>query len=393
MGSKFFIDNLARGLYIDFDNHYHIKNVFEIRKGMQMNAKRKISLRTFVILAVLMVLMVGCSAQQSSSTPAPASTETPETEAPASQDANSEYPIVIEHAFGETVIESKPERVVTIQWANHDVVLALGVVPVGFSAANFGVQDDSGLLPWTAEKLKELGVSDPNVFQDTDGLDFEAISDANPDVILAAYSGITQEDYDLLSQIAPVVAYPTAPWATTWREQVMLNAEGMGMKAEGEQLIKDTEDMVNEKLSQYPQIKGKKVVWVNFKADDLSQLHIYTPVDSRVSFLYELGMVYPESITKQITDPASYSLSLSAENTEALYDADLIVGYGNDELYQAIKADPLLGKIPAIQRGSVAFIDSDTPLVAAGTPNPLSIAYTIDEYLALIGGAIDKINE
>jgi iron complex transport system substrate-binding protein len=62
-------------------------------------------------------------------------------------------------------------------------------------------------------------------------------------------------------------------------------------------------------------------------------------------------------------------------------------------LLKTLQADSLLGKIPAIERGSVAFIDSDTPLVAAGTPNPLSIAYTIDEYLALIGGAIDKINE
>jgi len=367
---------------------------------MHMNTKRKLSLKTFIILAVFMALMVGCSAQQSNPTPTSSPTaadsannETPSTETPASQEANVEYPIVIKHALGETVIESKPERVATIQWANHDVVLALGVIPVGFSAANFGVQDGSGLLPWTAEKLNELSVSNPNVFQDTDGLDFEAISDANPDVILAAYSGITQEDYDLLSEIAPVVAYPTAPWTTTWREQVMFNATGMGMKAEGEQLIKDTESLVNEKLSQYPQIKDKKVVWVNFSAKDLSQLHIYTPIDSRVSFLYELGMVYPESITKQITDPNSYSLKLSAENAEALYDADLLIGYGNDELYQAIKADSLLGKIPAIQRGSVAFIDSDTPLVAAGTPNPLSIAYTIDEYLKLIGGAIDKINE
>lgn len=360
-----------------------------------MNTKRNSSLKTLFISLVLIIALVGCSSQQSNSTssPSPAATEAASSETPASQDGTTEYPIIIKHALGEAVIESKPERVVTIQWANHDVVLALGVVPVGFSAANFGVQDDSGLLPWTAEKLDELGVKDPNVFQDTDGLDFEAISDANPDVILAAYSGITKEDYDILTQIAPVVAYPTAPWTTTWREQVLLNATGMGMKAEGEQLIKDTEDLIKEKVSAYPQIKDKKVVWVNFSADDLSKLHIYTPVDSRVSFLFELGMVYPESITKQITDPASYNLNLSAENAEALNDADLIVGYGNDALYQALKADSLLGKIPAIKRGSVAFIDTDTPLVAAGTPNPLSIAYTIDEYLRLIGGALDKINE
>ncbi|WP_150272847.1 iron-siderophore ABC transporter substrate-binding protein [Paenibacillus tepidiphilus] len=364
-----------------------------------MNTARRFTFKTLLVPFALTLALVGCGNNNTASnnaaspepTASPAASTAPATEAPA---ANAvQYPITIKGALGEAVIESKPERVVTIQWANHDVALALGVVPVGFSAANFGVQDDSGLLPWTKEKLDELGVTDPNVFQDTDGLDFEAISDADPDVILAAYSGITQEDYDTLSQIAPVVAYPTSPWTTTWREQVLLNAEGMGLKAEGEQLIKDTEDMVKEKLSKYPQIAGKKVVWVNFSAEDLSQLHIYTPIDSRVSFLYELGMEYPESITSQITDPTSYSLNLSAENVEALYDADIIAGYGNDELLKALQADSLLGKIPAIERGSVAFIDSDTPLVAAGTPNPLSIAYTIDEYLALIGGAADKINE
>ncbi|WP_411344489.1 iron-siderophore ABC transporter substrate-binding protein [Paenibacillus sp. WLX1005] len=345
-----------------------------------------------ILSALLMFVVVGCSNNQSTNTATPAASEAGTSETAATATDDVQYPITIKHALGTTVIEKKPERVATVQWANQDVALALGVVPVGFSAANFGVQDDSGILPWTAQKLKELGATNPNVFQDTDGLDFEAISDSKPDVILAAYSGITQEDYDLLSQIAPVVAYPTAPWATTWREQVTLNATGMGMAKEGEQLINDTEALINDKVSAYPQIKGKKVVWVNFSADDLSKLHIYTPVDSRVSFLYELGMEYPESVTKQITDPTSYSLNLSAENAEALNDADLIVGYGDDKLYQAVKADPLLGKIPAIQRGSVAFISSDTPLVAAGTPNPLSISYTIDEYLKLIGDALDKNN-
>lgn len=365
-----------------------------------MIKKREISLRALFISAVILVLLVGCSTQQSSSTSEPAatekassSTETPKTETPASQETYAAYPIVIKHAFGETVIKSKPERVATIQWANHDVALALGVVPVGFSAANYGVQDDSGLLPWTAEKLKELGVSEPNVFQDTDGLDFEAISDADPDVILAAYSGITQEDYDILTKIAPVVAYPTTPWLTTWREQVMLNATGMGMKAEGEQLIKDTENLVKEKASEHPEMRGKKVVWVNFSAKDMSKLHIYTPADPRGSFLMELGMEYPESVTNQITDTTSYSLNISAENADVLNDADILVGYGDESLYEAVKADSLLGKIPAIQRGSVVFIGNGTPLAAAGNPNPLAISHTIDEYLDLLGGAISKINE
>ncbi|WP_422119872.1 hypothetical protein [Listeria grayi] len=52
-----------------------------------------------------------------------------------------------------------------------------------------------------------------------------------------------------------------------------------------------------------------------------------------------------------------------------------------------------MSKIPAIKRGSVAFIASDTPLVAAGTPTPLSIEYTIDDYLKLLGKAADKVDE
>ncbi|WP_276354834.1 iron-siderophore ABC transporter substrate-binding protein [Cohnella caldifontis] len=365
-----------------------------------MFAKRKLSLKTFILSAVLLIPLAGCAGQQpqsgspsapSSASSASANTETP-SETPASQEAASEYPITIQHAFGETVIPSKPERVVTIQWANHDVALALGVVPAGFSAANYGVQDDSGLLPWTAKKLKELGVERPNVFQDTDGLDFEAISDADPDVILAAYSGITQEDYDILTKIAPVVAYPTSPWTTTWREQVLLNATGMGMKAEGEKLIRDTENLIKEKAGKFPEMQGKKVVWANFSAKDLSKFHIYTPADPRGAFLTELGMNYPESVTKQIKDPTGYSLNVSAENADILNDADLIIGYGGEDLYQAVKADSLLGKIPAIQRGSVVFIGNGTPLAASGNPNPLSIAYTIDEYLELIQGAVNKLN-
>ncbi|MEN0666300.1 iron-siderophore ABC transporter substrate-binding protein [Caldifermentibacillus hisashii] len=354
-----------------------------------MIAKRNFTFIT-VLFAVLMLIVAGCSNQQSSSTSTSDESNHKET---TSQEEDSEYPMTIKHAFGETVVEKKPKRVVTIQWGNQDIPLTLGVVPVGFSAANFGVQDDSGLLPWTAEKLKELGEENPNVFQDTDGLDFEAISDAKPDVILAAYSGITQEDYDTLSQIAPVVAYPEAAWTTTWRKQVEMNALGMGMEKEGKKLIKDIEEMIKEKVSHYPQIKGKKVVWVNFSAKDLSKLHIYTPIDSRAAFLYELGLVYPRSVTELIKDPNNFYLELSAENVEALYDADIIVGYGDDNLLKTIQKDPLLGKIPAVERGSIAFIESDTPLVAAGTPTPLSIRYTIDDYLELLAGAADKINE
>ena len=46
---------------------------------------------------------------------------------------STQFPITIKHAFGETTITEKPERIATIAWGNQDVPLALGVAPVGVS--------------------------------------------------------------------------------------------------------------------------------------------------------------------------------------------------------------------------------------------------------------------
>ncbi|MFE8700792.1 iron-siderophore ABC transporter substrate-binding protein [Cytobacillus sp. FJAT-54145] len=356
-----------------------------------MKAKQKILFITTLLMTMLMVALVGCSSQETSTESESASTEESKTEtATSEEESKTEYPITIKHALGETVIEEKPERVVSISWANHDVVLALGVVPVGFSAANYGVQDDSGMLPWTAEKLKELGEENPTIFQDTDGLDFEAISDANPDVILAAYSGITPEEYETLSQIAPVVAYQTSPWVASWREQVTYNSMGMGMEEEGKQLIADTEKLIQDKANEHPELKGKKAAFVSLNAADLSKFYIYSPTDPRGAFLAELGMEYPESITSQVPE-GSFYIEVSAENADMLNDADIFVSYGNDDTLAALQADPILGKIPAVERGSVVIIGDNTPLAAAGNPNPLAIQYSIDEYLTLLSEAVSKL--
>lgn len=348
-----------------------------------MNSKRYFSLFTMLFIAIFSLALAGCAEKESD---AASSDSKPESDA-----SDTQYPIVIKHAFGETVIDKKPERVATIAWANHDVALALGVVPVGFSAANYGVQDDSGMLPWTADKLKELGEENPNIYQDTDGLDFEAIADSNPDVILAAYSGITQEDYDTLSQIAPVVAYPEIPWVISWRDQILYNAKGMGMEKEGKQLIADTEKLIADKANELPELKGKKAVFASFNATDLSKFYIYTPADPRGEFLEELGMEYPPSIKEQVKDDSSFYIELSAENADALKDAEIFITYGDDKTLAALQADPILGKVPAIQNGSVIVITDNTPLAAAGNPNPLSIQYTIDEYLALISDVAKKL--
>ena len=357
-----------------------------------MKLKKLISaLLTIALLASLAACAAPAAPTGVDATPAAAeATTAPEATAEVPVEA-TEYPITIKHAFGETVLTEKPERIATIFWGNHDVPLALGVVPVGVSMANYGVTDGSGMLPWTAEGFKALGVENPVLFSDTDGLDYEAINEVQPDVILAAYSGITQEDYELLSQIAPVVAYPTLAWQTYWRDQITMDATGMGMQKEGEQLVAELDQLIAEKLSAYPQIAGKSVAFFYFMPADLGKFYVYLPTDPRAAFLEDLGLTVPESILKMAETSESFAVELSAENVDLLKDVDIVIGYGDDALLKALQADSLMSTMPAIKRGSVVLLEDGTPLAASSTPSALSIPATIDDYLALIGKAADQV--
>lgn len=300
------------------------------------------------------------------------------------------YPITMKHAFGETIIKEKPKRVAAIAWGNQDTALALGVVPVGVSKSNFGKLGEHGLALWTEETFVELGENNPVVFDDTDGLDFEAIADVKPDVILASYSGLTQEDYSTLSKIAPVVAYPDKPWQTYWREQTTLNATAMGLKKEGEDLIKETEDLITSKLEQYPSIKDKTGLFTWFNPADTSSFYAYLLSDPRANYLLDLGLKFPESLETLAKGSEEFSITISAENADLLNDVDIIVTYGDENTLTALQKDPLLGKIPAIKHGSVVVIDSNSALAASATPTILGIPYTINDYLTLINEAALK---
>ncbi|QXF80869.1 iron-siderophore ABC transporter substrate-binding protein [Rhodococcus pyridinivorans] len=303
---------------------------------------------------------------------------------------SGEYPITIEHALGTVTLDEKPERVATVNWANHEVPLALGVVPVGMAAANFGDDDGNGMLPWVEERLEELGAETPVLFDETDGIDFEAVSDTNPDVILAAYSGLTQEDYETLSEIAPVVAYPEAPWATSWRDMIELNSAGLGMAEEGEELVASLEQEIADAAAAHPELEGKATMFLtHVDTADLSQVSFYTANDTRAAFFEDLGLATPKSVADASTDDA-FSKKVSAEQVDVFDDVQIIVTYGDQELVDALEADPLLSQMPAVRNGSIVFLDGSGPLGTAANPTPLAISWVLSDYVQLLSDAAAK---
>lgn len=302
------------------------------------------------------------------------------------------FPVTVDHVFGTTTIEKRPVRVATVAWANHEVPLALGVVPVGMSRAAWGDDNGDGVLPWVADRLRELGAPTPTLFDEADGIDFEAVADTRPDVILAAYSGLTREDYTTLSKIAPVVAYPGAPWGTSVQDMIRLNSRALGAAVAGDRLVADLDARITASFARHRQLRGKRVVFTFFDPKTPSTIGFYTAHDTRPGFLTSIGMVNPRLVQERSAATRAFYETISAEQADLLADADILVTYGaaDGSTLAALRADPLLSKIPAVSRGAVAVLQDSTPLSASANPSPLSIGWGIDRYLDLLAAAADK---
>jgi iron complex transport system substrate-binding protein len=333
----------------------------------------------FIAAAGLSVLLLaGCASSGSDDSAGGGSTEG--------------FPVSVDTAFGATEIDAKPERVATVAWGNQDVALALGVVPVGMPFITYGDDNGDGILPWVQDALDELGGDAPKLFDEVDGINFEQVADTSPDVVLAANSGLTEEDFGTLSEIAPTVAYPETPWFTTWREATTMNGAALGLEAEADDLVSTTEKTVADAAAAHPELAGKTFAYIWVDPSDPSTNYVYLSDDARVSFLHELGMEDSEGV-KQLAEEnkGAFFATLSTENFDLLADADVIVNYGSAGTLAAMQADPLLGALPAVQAGAVAIIEDSTPMASAfSTPTVLSIPWGIDDYTELLGAAAAK---
>ncbi|WP_230977409.1 iron-siderophore ABC transporter substrate-binding protein [Georgenia yuyongxinii] len=305
-------------------------------------------------------------------------------EAPASAaTAGEPAPVTIQHAFGSTTIPEQPENVVTLGWGSTEAALALGVVPLGIESQTYAA-DEHGQLPWVAEALTDAGAEPTMLPATVEEPAYEQIGALAPDLILAPYSGITAEQYELLSEIAPTVAYPEEPWTTPWRDVITTVGTALGVPDKADTLVGDLDAQITEAAQAHPELAGKTVaaVW------DLSgTFYVYKAQDSRVDFLLDLGLVSAPAVDELATDEESFVYTLSTEETDRL-DSDILVNYASTQE----EVDTFLGKsyaqaIPAVQAGAVANITGDQLIAAMSPPTALSIDWGLDTYVDLLSKA------
>jgi iron complex transport system substrate-binding protein len=301
------------------------------------------------------------------------------------------YPVSVRHAHGTTTIEKAPTRIATIGWADADVVAALGVVPVGAPKITWG-GNAQGSTDWFDAQAATLGVREGDIarYDDSAGIPFDDIAATSPDLILGVSSGVSKEDYDKLSKIAPVIAYTDKPWGTPWQDQVTTIGTALGKDEQAAALRAQTEKVIADALAEHPQIKGKTAAWAWFSPTDLSTIGLYTTSDLRPQMLEQFGFTpSPTVVALSRTDPSAFSVNLSAEKASTL-DADVVVFYaeegaGADE----ITGNALLGQIPALRRKQYVASADNAVALSMSLPSPLSVRTAVDEFLPKIVSALD----
>lgn len=311
-----------------------------------------------------------------------------------SNSSSTAYPLTIKNTFGETVIPKQPQRIATVSWVNDDVVMALGVVPVGMPTVTWG-GDDKGLTPWKQDALNKLGAplgsaKAPVLYPELQSqINFTEIAKTSPDLIIAAYSGLSKEDYEKLSKIAPVVSFPDKPYGTSWQDSTTLIGKALGKDTEAKDLIAKTDKSIKDKTAQYPQLAGKTFIAGNIETGNAASINIYTPQDNRPRLMTSLGLKLAPVVEKATKDSNDFFFDWSAEKANELASDVFVTWVPDGGSKESMVSDPLIGQIPAIKSGGLVASSDKSLSLAISAASPLSVPWALDRFVPEVAAAVD----
>jgi iron complex transport system substrate-binding protein len=298
------------------------------------------------------------------------------------------YPSVVTHQFGNAWIRKQPERVVSLGLGDADVLLALGVKPVGI--LDWLKVWPQGVGPWAQPRL---GGAQPELLTGPN-INVDAVATIAPDLVTFARSDNLRATWQRLDKVAPTISGPlkvppptisgrpaTQPFETSWKDQATIIAAAVGRLAHGEKLVADTEAAVAAVKSANPGFAGKTVCVAAALA---GRYLAYIRLDDRVQFMEAIG--FTNSPKMERIEPASPFAAIS-RSSAAWLDADLTVVFGIGAGAK-LRNDPILNSIPSARSGRLLFIDDADLVHSFATNTVLSIPYALQRFVPLARKAL-----
>ncbi|WP_346796071.1 ABC transporter substrate-binding protein [Halomonas sp. Bachu 37] len=145
----------------------------------------------------------------------------------------------LDTAYGEVEIEGTPERVVTLYEGALDTALAAGITPLG-AVTTRGGDGVAGYIE------AHLDADRPAIMGVVREINIEAVLAQQPDLILAP-PRLPQEQFQLLSRIAPTVVPPTQETSRdVWKSEARLFGQALNRENEVNDAIVEVEQRGEE---------------------------------------------------------------------------------------------------------------------------------------------------
>ncbi len=299
-----------------------------------------------------------------------------------SANETSEEARTIEHKYGSTEISGTPERVVTVGYNDQDPVLALGFTPVGVRDW-FGDQPNA-VWPWAQD---ELGDADPEVLSAGD-LNFERIAALEPDLIVGVFSGMTEDEYGTLSEIAPTIAQPDkyVDYGVPWQQQTRITGRALGRQERAKDRISEVEAQFGAAREAHPEFDG--ATGVVALLDEGATYNAYGLKDLRGRFMTALGFELPEEISELAGD--GFFAQISEERLDLL-DTDVLIWLVNSrKAADELRENRIYQQLDVAKQGRDIFLDVNEPLAGAlSFSTVLSLPFALDELVPRLATAVD----
>lgn len=260
----------------------------------------------------------------------------------------------IEHAQGTTAVAPSPQKVIVLNPSTLDNMDALQI-PVA------GVPKNSTHLPaFLAKYQGDAYLNAGTLFEP----DYEAISNAKPDLIIAG--GRAHDAYDKLSAIAPTVALDVD--TKNFTQSLTQRVEQLGEIFNKQQQAKALTDAFAAKISA---LREKSAHAGNAMVIMISggKMSAYTP-GSRFGFIFDQLGFKPAATFSEAGKHGNVVTAEFIMNTDPdwlfVLDRDSAIGRAESQSAQQVLDNALIHKTKAWQNKRIVYLDSASLYIAGG---------------------------
>lgn len=263
------------------------------------------------------------------------------------------FPVTVPHKFGETVVRAEPQRIVVVGLTEQDVLLQLGVIPL--ATTEWYGEQPFAVWPWARDLL---GGAEPEVLDQTDGLQLERIAALAPDLIVGTNAGLDEQQYASLAAIAPTVTSVEGSerYFSSWQDQTRQIAKAVGRSAAGDDLVTGIEQAFATAAAEHPEFAGRSATFTQGIPYE-NNLYVY-PDGVNTDFLTDLGFVITPGL-EVYAETAGEQALISPERTDLLEADVMVVATEDAASVPAVLGFGTMASLDVVTGGRTVFTDAE----------------------------------